>query len=117
MSYDGHNEDKDKVVSALGGKRGLIDSGLPALIFLIVFNISGKEQLNVLQIVEKVADYYHLDKSLIRAISSKTLNQRAKRPPITGFILTKAIRELGYKPHSFEEGIAILDHQMKTHSA
>ena len=82
-----------------------------------IFNISGKEQLNVLQIVEKVADYYHLDKSLIRAISSKTLNQRAKRPPITGFILTKAIRELGYKPHSFEEGIAILDHQMKTHSA
>jgi hypothetical protein len=40
MSYQGHNEDKDKVVSALGGKRGLVDSGLPALIFLLVFNIS-----------------------------------------------------------------------------
>ena len=43
MSYQGHNEDKDKVLSALGGKRGLIDSGLPALVFLIVFNISGKD--------------------------------------------------------------------------
>ena len=42
MSYQGHNEDKDKVLNALGGKRGLIDSGLPALVFLIVFNISGK---------------------------------------------------------------------------
>ena len=42
MSYHGHNEDKDKVVSALGGKRGLIDSGLPALIFLLVFNISSQ---------------------------------------------------------------------------
>jgi len=42
MSYHGHNEDKDKVVSALGGKRGLIDSGLPALLFLLVFNISGQ---------------------------------------------------------------------------
>ncbi len=42
MSYHGHNEDKDKVVSALGGKRGLIDSGLPALLFLIVFNISSQ---------------------------------------------------------------------------
>lgn len=42
MSYHGHNEDKDKVVSALGGKRGLIDSGLPALLFLVVFNISGQ---------------------------------------------------------------------------
>jgi hypothetical protein len=30
-------------MSALGGKRGLIDSGLPAIIFLIVFNLSGKE--------------------------------------------------------------------------
>ena len=42
MSYHGHNEDKDKVVSALGGKRGLIDSGLPALLFLLVFNISSQ---------------------------------------------------------------------------
>ncbi len=43
MSYQGHNEDKDKVLNALGGKGGLIDSGLPALVFLIVFNISGKD--------------------------------------------------------------------------
>ena len=43
MSYQGHSEDKDKVLNALGGKRGLIDSGLPALVFLIVFNISGKD--------------------------------------------------------------------------
>ena len=43
MSYDGHNEDKDKVVSALGGKRGLIDSGLPALIFLIVLFMYNKQ--------------------------------------------------------------------------
>lgn len=41
MSYQGHSEDKDKVLSALGGKRGLIDSGLPALVFLIVFNLTG----------------------------------------------------------------------------
>lgn len=40
MSYQGQGEDKEKVVNALGGKRGLIDSGLPALIFLIVFNLS-----------------------------------------------------------------------------
>ncbi|MDA2962853.1 MAG: DUF3159 domain-containing protein [Actinomycetota bacterium] len=38
-----HNQDRDKVVAALGGKKGLIDSGLPALIFLIVFNLSGKD--------------------------------------------------------------------------
>ena len=40
MSYDGHLEDKAKVLGALGGTRGLIDSGLPSIVFLIVFNIS-----------------------------------------------------------------------------
>lgn len=34
-----HNQDRDKVMNALGGKKGLIDSGLPAVVFLIVFNI------------------------------------------------------------------------------
>lgn len=34
------NQDKEKILSALGGKKGLIDSGLPALIFLVSFNFS-----------------------------------------------------------------------------
>ena len=42
MSYQGHSEDKDKVLNALGGKKGLVDSGLPSLVFLMVFNLSGK---------------------------------------------------------------------------
>jgi hypothetical protein len=42
MSYEGHAQDKDKVIKALGVKRGLIDSGLPALVFLVVFNLSDK---------------------------------------------------------------------------
>ena len=35
-----HNEDRDKVINALGGKKGLIDSGVPSIVFLVVFNIS-----------------------------------------------------------------------------
>jgi hypothetical protein len=35
-----HDEDRDKVVNALGGKKGLIDSGVPAIVFLIVFNFT-----------------------------------------------------------------------------
>lgn len=42
MSNQENNEDKEKVISALGGKRGLIDSSLPALLFLLVFNLSGR---------------------------------------------------------------------------
>ena len=32
--------DKEKIVSAFGGKKGLIDAGFPALVFLISFNIT-----------------------------------------------------------------------------
>lgn len=78
-----------------------------------VYNISGKDFMSVLEIVEAVADYWKLDKSIISPISSATLNQDAKRPPKTGFVLDKAVQELGYKPHSFTEGLAILDKQLK----
>lgn len=77
-----------------------------------IYNISGKDQYSIIDLVRTVADYYGLDKSLIKPVSSKTLNQPAKRPPITGFILDKARRELGYNPHSFVEGIALMERQM-----
>ena len=31
--------DRDKIMAAFGGKKGLLDSGLPSIIFLIVFNL------------------------------------------------------------------------------
>lgn len=33
-------EDKDKVISALGGTKGIIDSTVPSLVFLIAFNVN-----------------------------------------------------------------------------
>ena len=33
-------EDRDKVLAAFGGKKGLIDSGVPSIVFLIVFNVA-----------------------------------------------------------------------------
>lgn len=33
-------DDKAKVLAAFGGKKGLIDSGIPSVLFLIVFNIT-----------------------------------------------------------------------------
>lgn len=32
-------DDKAKVLAAFGGKKGLIDSGIPSIIFLVIFNI------------------------------------------------------------------------------
>jgi len=40
MSYEGHQQDKDKALGALGGTRGLLDSGLPSIVFLIAYNVS-----------------------------------------------------------------------------
>lgn len=77
-----------------------------------VYNASGKDQMSIYEMVERMADFYKCDKSQINRISSSTLNQKAKRPPKTGFILNKSIKELGYKPHSFEEGLALLEKQL-----
>lgn len=78
-----------------------------------IFHISGNDMMTVLELVRKVADFWSLDKTLIIPISSKSLNQEARRPLKTGFILQKAIRVLGYKPHSFSEGLEIVDMQLK----
>ena len=79
-----------------------------------VYNASGKDMMSISELVAKVADFWHLDKELINEISAATLNQTAKRPKRTGFILDKSMTELNYQPHSFEEGLAILDSQMKS---
>lgn len=79
-----------------------------------IYNISGKDFYSILDLARKVADYYGLDKSLINPSKSSDIKQPAKRPPITGFIIDKAKNDLGYNPHSFEEGIKILEEQMNS---
>jgi dTDP-4-dehydrorhamnose reductase len=78
-----------------------------------IYHVSGKDIMSILELVYRVADFWKLDKSIVKPIKSDTLNQAAKRPPRTGFILDKAYRELDYKPHSFEGGLKILDEQLK----
>lgn len=79
-----------------------------------IFNASGKDIMSIYEIVERVAKYYGNSTDNLNKISTATLNQKAVRPPKTGFILDKSINELGYKPHSFEECLAIMDEQLKT---
>lgn len=78
-----------------------------------IYNISGKDFYSILELAHVVADYYSLDKSLIRPSKSADIRQPAKRPPVTGFIIDKARKELGYEPHSFVEGIRILEEQIR----
>lgn len=78
-----------------------------------IFNISGKHTYSILELVNQIADFWHLNKDLIQVVSSQTLNQPAKRPPRTGFVLDKAIHTLGYQPKTFQEGLVIVDKQLK----
>ena len=78
-----------------------------------IFHLSGKDTMSILELVETVADFYELEKSNINPIKTSSLNQAAKRPPITGFILDKANKELGYFPLSFKEGLKALREELE----
>ena len=78
-----------------------------------VFNICGKDLLTPYEMAVKTANYFHLDQATMERADASTFQQTAKRPPKTGLLIDKARKELGYEPHSFEEGIAILTDQME----
>jgi dTDP-4-dehydrorhamnose reductase len=78
-----------------------------------IYNISGKDFLSPYDIAIKTADYFKLDKSFIKATDSTQFKQPARRPLTTGFIIDKARKDLGYEPHSFEEGIGVLASQIR----
>lgn len=78
-----------------------------------IYHLSGPKTFSVLDLVYQVADFWKLDRSLITPSKSTTLNQAAKRPPRTGLVIDKARKDLGYNPHTFEQGLAILDQQLK----
>ncbi|WP_432712667.1 SDR family oxidoreductase [Pedobacter sp.] len=77
-----------------------------------IYHVSGKDMMSIVELVKRVAAYFNLDTSLIREVSSESLNQTARRPKKTGFILDKTIVDLDYQPHGFEEGIALLEQQI-----
>lgn len=78
-----------------------------------VYNASGKDLMSIIELVQRVAEFWKLDSSLVKPISAESLNQTAKRPKKTGFLLEKSKRDLGYEPRSFEEGMEILKQQLK----
>jgi dTDP-4-dehydrorhamnose reductase len=77
-----------------------------------IYQISGKDFLTPYEMALGVADYFKLDASLIFPTDASTFTQPARRPPRTGFKLTKSRNVLGYEPHSFMEGIALLAKQI-----
>jgi dTDP-4-dehydrorhamnose reductase len=77
-----------------------------------IYHISGEEMMTPFDIAISTADFFKLDKALIHPTDSTKFKQPAARPLKTGFIITKAKKELGYQPHSFQEGLALMATQL-----
>jgi dTDP-4-dehydrorhamnose reductase len=70
-----------------------------------IYHLSGEDVLTPYQMAVKTAEYLGLNSSLINKVTAADFSQPAKRPLVTGFIIDKAKRELGFQPLSFEEGL------------
>jgi dTDP-4-dehydrorhamnose reductase len=62
----------------------------------------------------ETADYFGLNKELIVRTDSTKFTQPARRPMKTGFVIQKAIEQLGYSPKTFRMGISILAKQLSS---
>jgi len=70
-----------------------------------VFNVSSNTLLSIYEIAHQIASVFNLDASYIKPIPTSILNQKAKRPPKTGFILDKTSEVLQLKFNSFKEDL------------
>ena len=76
-----------------------------------IFNISGPHFMSIYELVESVSEHFGLSMATVTRVDSSTLNQPAVRPPRTGFNISKAVENLGYRPHSFKEALEIIAQQ------
>ena len=70
-----------------------------------VYHISGKDKLTPYDMALQTAALCDLDTSLIEKVDAAVFSQPARRPLKTGFDISKARKELGFEPVSFEEGL------------
>ena len=73
-----------------------------------IYHISGPETFSIYELVLRVAKFCDLDTKSLNKTTSESLNQAAKRPPKTGFDLSKANVEIDYRPMSFEDSLKLL---------
>lgn len=78
-----------------------------------IYNIGGREFLSRFDFTLRIADYFNLNKSLIKSIKTEDLKQPAKRPLKSGLITIKAESQFGFKPVSIEESLSIMKTELK----
>lgn len=78
-----------------------------------IYNIGGNEFLNRYEFTLMIAEYFKLDKNLVKKIKTEELNQPARRPLKSGLITIKAQSELGYKPHTILQSLELMKTELK----
>ncbi len=77
-----------------------------------IYHIGGRDFLSRFEFAGKIADFFNLNKNLIKPIDTEELNQKARRPLKSGLITLKAETELGYKPHNITESLAMMKKEL-----
>ena len=77
-----------------------------------VFHIGGRDFLSRYDFSLRIADFFELDSSLITPIKTEELHQPAPRPLNSGLITIKAESEIGFKPHTIDESLAIMKREL-----
>ncbi len=70
-----------------------------------IYNVSSNKLLSIYEVAKQIAQVFKLDATLIKPISTATLNQTAPRPAKTGFDLSKTNKDLNLFPKSFKEDL------------
>ena len=70
-----------------------------------IYHICGGEYLSIAEMAYRVADYFGLDRSLICPFTTEEMKEATPRPRNSGLSIDKAKLELGYRPHTLEEGL------------
>lgn len=78
-----------------------------------IYNIGGEEILSRYEFTKRIAEYFRLDKSLIKPVLTKDLNQAALRPLKSGLITLRAQTELGFKATPIEVSLGLMQKELK----
>ncbi len=77
-----------------------------------IYHIGGREFLSRFDFTLQIADYFNLNKVLIKPIKTEDLKQPAKRPLKSGLITIQAESQFGFKPISIEESLTIMKKEL-----
>lgn len=72
-----------------------------------IYHISGEEGMTPFDMATQTAKHFGLNEELIEKVDAAVFTQPGKRPPKTGFNISKARKELGFQPVSFDTGLKL----------